>query len=408
MDTTPQWDTIIIGGGPAGLSAALMLGRARRRVLVIDAGEPRNRFASHMHGLLGSDGMDPAELLARGRAELDRYGVTIHAGTVTDVTEAGDGLRVATHRATHRATHAATHAATHLARTAVLATGLTDDLPNIPGLAQRWGNTVLHCPYCHGWEVRDRHLGVLVRDPRHLHLAQLVRQWSVRLTVIATNPEHVDAEARERLEARGARILTGPVARIEGDAPGIDAVVMADGTRVEIDALFAPGDPRLHDTPVAGLGLESVDGPWGATLAVDATGRTSHPRLWVAGNVTDLAATVTASLAAGAAAGAAINAALVSLDADSARASAYWEERYAEGDRMWSGRPNATLVEVVRGSPRATPPLRARRSTWAAARARMSHGSHPRAGTRPASTSPPPRSRAARGRCASTASTTPG
>ena len=156
----PQWDVVVIGGGPAGLSAALMLGRARRRVLVIDAGSPRNRFASHMHGVLGNDGTAPAVLLERGRAELAKYAVQVQAGSVERVDEIDGIVRVAI-----------AGTGEIMASALIVATGLSDELPTIPGLVERWGRSVLHCPYRHGWEVRGQRLRVLITSPLGLHHA---------------------------------------------------------------------------------------------------------------------------------------------------------------------------------------------------------------------------------------------
>ncbi len=193
--TDSEWDVVVIGGGPAGLAAALMLGRSRRRVLVIDAGSPRNRFATHMHGVLGKEGVDPADLLTRGRAEVAEYGVQVIEGSVARVDLTERGVRVE-----------ATDGTTHEARAVLVATGLTDELPPIPGLAQRWGTTVLHCPYCHGWEVRDQRLGVLLTSPLAIHQAELLRQLSDQVTVFTAGIEMPDA-IRHRLRARGVRLV---------------------------------------------------------------------------------------------------------------------------------------------------------------------------------------------------------
>ncbi|MGO3556113.1 MAG: NAD(P)/FAD-dependent oxidoreductase, partial [Microbacterium gubbeenense] len=171
MNTQP-WDVIIIGGGAAGLSAALMLGRSRRRTLVIDTGSPRNRFASHMHGVLGNEGTSPADLVERGRAEAAGYGVEFLADAVERVDQTDDGVLVKLREGDPL------HA-----RALIVASGLVDDLPDIPGLAERWGKSVLHCPYCHGWEVRGQRLAILATSPLGLHHAQLVRQWTDDLTV---------------------------------------------------------------------------------------------------------------------------------------------------------------------------------------------------------------------------------
>ena len=208
--TENSWDVIIAGGGAAGLSAALMLGRSRRRVLVIDAGSPRNRNASHMHGVLGLEGIPPAELLARGRAEVEGYGVELAQGTVEGVERERGGLRVAT-----------SDGAALTARALVVATGLTDELPDVPGLAERWGSTVLHCPYCHGWEVRDRRLGVLTTSPLSLHQAELIRQWSDRVVVFTAGLGQITPEAERRLRSRGIVLEPEPVTRILGEGTSV-------------------------------------------------------------------------------------------------------------------------------------------------------------------------------------------
>ena len=214
--TQDVWDAIVAGGGPAGLSAALMLGRARRRVLVIDAGSPRNRFAAHMHGVLGQEGVAPGELLERGRAEAASYGVQFASASVEQVERRPGGLQVT-----------ASDGATRFTRALVVATGLRDELPGIPGLAERWGVTVLHCPYCHGWEVRDQHLGVLTTSPTGLHQAELIRQWSDRVTVFTPGLGEMAPETERETEVVAAAAVEPPPALVRpalrlqtGQAPG--------------------------------------------------------------------------------------------------------------------------------------------------------------------------------------------
>ena len=326
-----EYDVVVLGGGAAGLSAALTLGRARRRVLVVDDGLPRNRFASHMHTVLGHEGLDPAELLERGRAEVAFYGVALTTDRAVDVREerSDDGeirLRIT-----------AASGAELSARAIVLATGLTDRLPEIPGLAGRWGTRVLHCPYCHGWEVRDARLAVLVSSPVGLHQAQLIRQWSERLTVF-TGSVDVPAEIAERLGARGIALVPGrvvevsaadggsghdggPLADGSGVAAGAIAVRTEDGTVTVVDAIFTASAPEPNDGALAGLGLDRTELPMGqgSFLAVDATGRTSHERIWAVGNVTNPALGVAASMGAGTVAGGMLNMALISAEFDAAQ-----------------------------------------------------------------------------------------
>ena len=304
------WDAVIVGAGPAGLTAAVMLGRSRRRVLVIDAGSGRNRFAAHMHGVLGHDGLPPSELRRLGRAEAVGYGVVFRDGTVREVTDVPAGVLVT-----------ADDGSVHRARALVIATGLRDDLPPIPGLAERWGKTVLHCPYCHGWEVRDQHLGVLATSPLALHQVELVRQLSDKVTFFSAGAGDLSPDDEKRLAARGIRIEPAPVTEIHGPAPAITQVTLADGRTASVDALFTAGTLHPHDEFVTGLDLDRVDTPVGSFLSVDRTGQTSHERIWTAGNVVDPGANVAMSLGAGAITGGAVNARLAKEDTDTALAT---------------------------------------------------------------------------------------
>lgn len=345
MTTPHPWDAIVIGGGAAGLSAAQMLGRSRRRTLVIDSGRPRNRFASHMHGILGHDGLDPAALLATGRRELERYGVEVRAGSVETVEDEGEILAVTVEGTVERT------------RAMVLATGITDALPDIPGVAERWGTSVIHCPYCHGWEVRDTRIGVLVTHAGQVHLAFMVRQLSDSVTVFAQEPGLVDESERHRLAARGVRIIDSAVTRLDGTGVGTDLthVTTADGATHPIDALFAAGLPHPHDHFVNPLGLARTAGPGTSVIATEPDGATSHPRIWAAGNVVNPMESVPMAASAGAVAGARVNAFLVDEDFDRAESApaedpaAFWEERYADAVRSWSGRVNPTLASAVDG-----------------------------------------------------------
>ena len=203
---TEHFDAIVIGGGAAGLSAALMLGRSRRRTLVIDSGLPRNRFAAHMHGVLGHEGIDPTDLLRKGREELAAYDVGIRPGRVARLDETEHGVNVLLDDG-ERLT----------GRIAIVATGVTDELPDIPGLAERWGTTVLHCPYCHGWEVRDRRIGVLTTSPLGMHQAQLIRQWSDDVVVFTAGLGPLEEADEQRLLSRGITLVTSPVTEVRSE-----------------------------------------------------------------------------------------------------------------------------------------------------------------------------------------------
>jgi thioredoxin reductase len=292
-----SYDVVVIGGGAAGLSAALVLGRARRRVAVIDAGAPRNAPAAHMQGFLSRDGMPPAELLQVGRAEVAAYGVHLVEGHVQAV---APGFHVGV-----------ADGPVLTARRLLVATGVGDELPDIPGVHERWGRDLLHCPYCHGWEVRDQPLGVLGSIPGSVLHAQLVRQWSDDVVFFAHTYELTPTE-RHELEARGIRIVEGTVARLVVDADRLTGVALADGTVVPRAAVFVRPGNRPHADGL--LGELGCDLDAGGFVVVDATGRTSTPGVWAAGNVVDPRAQVITSAGAGSAAAIAINADLVQDD----------------------------------------------------------------------------------------------
>lgn len=296
-----SYDVAIVGGGAAGLSAALVLGRARRRVLVIDGGSPRNAPAEHMQGYLSRDGMPPAELLATGRAEIARYGVELLQGEVHRI-EPGFTLH-------HRGDAPIT------ARRVLLTTGLRDELPDISGVQERWGRDLLHCPYCHGWEVRDEPLGVLGTNPGSILHAQLVRQWSDDVIYFAHTQTPTDTEAAE-LAARGIDVVHGAVQRLVLEDDRLVGVELADGNIVPRSAVFIRPILSPHpDGLLAGLGCEIDDAGFPVT---DRTGRTNIAGVWVAGNAADPRAQVITAAGAGSAAAIAINADL--LDEDTATA----------------------------------------------------------------------------------------
>jgi thioredoxin reductase len=290
-------DVAIIGGGPAGLSAALVLGRARRRVVVIDAGAPRNAPASHMYGFLSRDGTPPADLRAAARAEVRRYGVDLLDDRVAEVT-AGFRLRLAGGRIA---------AARHL----LLTTGAADEVPAVVGARERWGRDVLHCPYCHGWEVRDQPLGVLATGEGAADHAHLLRQWSDDV-ILFTHTRAVTDRARATLDARGIATIDGPVERLVVRDDRLRAVQLADGRTVPRAALFVRPAVRAHrHGPAAALGCEPAAG---GLVRVDAEGRTSVPRVWAAGNAANPRAQVITAAGEGSAVAIAINAQLVADD----------------------------------------------------------------------------------------------
>lgn len=289
-----SYDVIVIGGGAAGLSGALTLSRARRSVLVIDAGRPRNAAASNAHNYLGREGVNPLELLRIGRTEVEGYGGEIRRGEAVKAsrTEAGFAVELA-------------DGSTVEARRLLVATGLTDELPDIAGVAERWGKDVLHCPYCHGWEVQDRNIGVIGGGPLSVHQALLWRQWSADITFYLNDIVELDETRRRQFEARGIRIVEGPVWSL--DDLDHEAFVVTTKLVSNADVL-------------AGLGLAAEDHPAGRFVPAE-DGATSVPGVWVAGNVTNLAEQVIGAAAAGVRAASLINFDLITEETEAAVAS---------------------------------------------------------------------------------------
>ncbi len=345
-------DVIVVGGGAAGLAAALLLGRSRRSVLVIDAGEPRNAPADHVHGYLGREGTPPSDLLAIGRSEVAAYGVEVREGLAVDAHRHRDGTFVVELAGGEAVS----------GRRLLVATGGHDELPAIPGVAERWGRDVIHCPYCHGWEVRDRSIVVISTNGMGVHGASLFRQLSDDVTlVVHAGPGPTEAE-RAQLTGRGVRIVVCTVAELVVTDGRLTGVRLDDGS--VLPAAAAVVSPRLTARAdlLAPLGLEPVEGPTGlgTTIPADATGATGVPGVYVAGNVGNLRAHVLQSAAEGAMAGAAINADLVTEDLAAAAQpaeggpderpvldEAFWEDRYRSKAAIWSGQPNAQLVADI-------------------------------------------------------------
>ncbi|MFI0740394.1 NAD(P)/FAD-dependent oxidoreductase [Streptomyces sp. NPDC021100] len=304
-------DVVVVGGGAAGLSGAVTLARSRRSVVVVDSGEPRNGPASGVHGLLSRDGVAPGELLRAGREEVAAYGGRVIADRAVSAERAGDGFVVAT-----------ADGRRFRARRLLVATGLVDRLPDVDGLRERWGRDVLHCPYCHGWEVRDRPVGVLATGPAAVHQALLFRQLTDRVTLFRHTAGDLDEEEWERLAARGVSVVDGEVAGLEIEDDRLVGVRLASGPRVPLAALAVAPRLEARDEVLAGLGLTAAEHPTaiGDQVRADAAGLTAVPGVWVAGNVADVTDGVVGAAAAGVRAAAAINADLVAADTDAALA----------------------------------------------------------------------------------------
>ncbi|MFC8246731.1 NAD(P)/FAD-dependent oxidoreductase [Streptomyces chartreusis] len=307
---TESYEVVVVGGGAAGLSAALVLGRARRRTLVVDAGEPRNAPAAHMQGYLSRDGMSPAEFLAVGREEIAGYGVELVRDRAVDVTRDGDfTVALASGRSVR-------------ARRLVVATGLRDELPDVPGVAERFGNDVLHCPYCHGWEVRDQAFGVLATTPLSVHQALMVSQWSKDVTFFLHEVAESDLSDDDlrRLAAAGVKVVPGEVAELVIEGDRLTGVRLADGTVHAREVVFTAPRAIPQTGLLQKLGADFQDTPFGSYPVVDPTGLTSVPGVWAAGNAMGFAEQVINAASGGYRAGAFINGELLMADLDAATA----------------------------------------------------------------------------------------
>lgn len=293
-------DAIIIGGSFAGLAAATYIARGRRSVCIVDTGSPRNRFAEHSHGFLGQDGSEPGRILATARAQVAAYPTaTFLEGEAVSASMEPEGFAV-------RLATGEVLAGTKL----VLAFGISDELPAIPGLAERWGKSVLHCPYCHGYEVSGQRLGVLHVSPKSVHQALLISEWGPTTFYLDGAPAPDDASLAE-LERRGVAIEPAPVRALHGAGGQLSAVELADGRMSDLDALYLGPRTRLNSGIAQQLGCELEEGPFGPFLRTDGDKRTTVPGVYAAGDITRAAHNVTWAAADGVTAGVALHRSLV-------------------------------------------------------------------------------------------------
>ncbi len=263
-------DVIIVGGSYAGLSAALMLARARRNVLIVDGGKRRNRFAGHSHGFLTQDGVLAADIAARGRAQVQNYpAVTWLDAETSDATAIDGGFAIIAGGQRHEA------------RRVLLAIGLSDELPAIPGLAERWGKSVFHCPYCDGYELNQGSIGVLAVSAMSMHHALMLPDWG-KTTFFLNGSFEPDADQLAQLAARGVIIERTPVIRLEGDRAGM---VLADGRRIDVDGLFTATRIRPSSPIAEQLGCAMEEGPTGPYIRTDAMKMTSVPGVFACGDI---------------------------------------------------------------------------------------------------------------------------
>lgn len=292
-----HYDAIVIGGSYAGLAAATQLARARRRILVVDGGQRRNRFAEHSHGFLTQDGTPAADIAAQGRAQLMAYPtVQWREGQVTTAERAGQGFRIEVDGAPEAIE----------ARRLVLATGVIDHLPEVPGLAERWGRHVFHCPYCHGYELNQGRLGALGVSPLSMHVALMLPDWG-QATLFLNGAFEPDADQLAQLQARGVVLERGLIERIEG---AMD-IVMRDGRVVPQDGLFTLSRVEVASPVAAQLGCEFEDGPLGRTIKTDFMKATTVPGVYACGDAARQGGSLPLAVGDGTMAGAATHQSLI-------------------------------------------------------------------------------------------------
>ncbi|WP_322767464.1 bifunctional NAD(P)/FAD-dependent oxidoreductase/class I SAM-dependent methyltransferase [Frankia sp. Cr1] len=346
---TQNFDVAVLGGGAAGLSGAVALGRARRSVVVVDTGSPRNAPADNMHGFLSRDGISPLDFVEIGRAEVKRYGGLVLPATA-----------VSAHRTDGVFEVSLDDGQSITARRLLVTTGLADELPDVPGVAERWGRDVVHCPHCHGWELRDQPVGVLATHTEWaVRQALMFRQLTPEVTFFQHTAPAMTEKQVAQLTAWGIDVVNEPVESLEVVDDRITGLRLTDETVVPCSAVIVGPQLVANSGVLVGLGLKPTTHPMGVgeSIAADPTGLTEVPGVWVAGNVTDVMAQMMSSATGGAAAAAAINADLIAEDTRLTvrmLSQDYWEERYGSEKQTWSGKPNPQLVATAADLPPGT------------------------------------------------------
>lgn len=300
MEPTMPHDAVIIGGSYAGLSAAIQLVRARRRVLIIDDGKPRNRFAARAHGVLAQDGRPGTEILAAARAQVAAYPTAAfrHEEAV-DIGAVECGFEITLADGTRTS-----------GRRLLLAHGVTDRLPDLPGVHERWGRTVLHCPYCHGYEIGGGPIGVLGASNLSIHQALLIADWG-QVTLFMNDVVQPNDEERRQLARRGVIVEPTPVSGLEGDAPSLTGARLSDGRLVPLKAMFLGVGVRQTGTLVETLGCALDDTPMGRIIRVDDFKQTTVSGIYAAGDVARMASSITLASADGVMAGIGVHRSLI-------------------------------------------------------------------------------------------------
>ena len=302
--STIDAEVVVVGGGAAGLAASIALARSRRRVVVIDTGEPRNSVAHGIHNILGNEGISPLELLARGREEARAYGVQIIEGAATNASGAIDDFTIEVNGGE----------GTVHARRVILASGLIDDIPDIPGVREAWGASVLHCPFCHGWEIRDQRIGILTRDEIAIHHAMLFRQLSDDVTLFLHGTTNPTEEQWDQLAALDVRVIRPRVDKLILDGRQVTAVEIDGGQQFEMDAIVIAPKYNVRTELFEALGGAAVATPSGRQIQADPRGGTAVAGVFTAGNAGEPMAMLVASTASGVTAGSAVHGSLAAAD----------------------------------------------------------------------------------------------
>lgn len=292
------FDVVIIGGSYAGLSAGMALGRALKRVLIIDSGQPCNRFTPYSHNFITHDGEKPADIAALAKEQVLRYStVQWHTGKAIEGAKLEKGFCVVTEAGE-----------TFLADKLILATGVIDVMPEIPGFAECWGKTILHCPYCHGYEVKDEETGILLNGDIAVEFSRLILNWTGKLTLFTNGPATMDAAALDKLKTLGIKVFEEPITTIEHQEGTIHAVVLENGEHIALKALYNHPLRIQHSDLAETLGCQLTEH---GLIEVDNLQKTTVPGIFAAGDNSTIFRAISAAVASGTMAGAMANKDLV-------------------------------------------------------------------------------------------------
>jgi thioredoxin reductase len=292
-----SFDVIVVGGGSAGLSAALTLGRACKRVLVCDSGKPRNQVAHVSHTFFSRDGIAPAELLQIGREQLQPYDVAIHTGEVTDAEKLGDRFQITL-----------SNGKQFVSRKLLLATGMKDTLPSIEGFAELWGNSVFHCPYCHGWEVRDQPLAVYGKGEMAFEKTALLTGWSRDLVLCSDGAAELSEQQRQKLSDWGVQIREEQIARLEYQDSELTTIVFKNNERLPRRGILIQPRSSQHSPLAVKLGCQVGSND---IVEVNEMKQTSIPGVYAVGDTSSFFSQISWAVASGSLAANFINRSLI-------------------------------------------------------------------------------------------------